>query len=78
MAFIKNLQRTCAVCGNIHNFQKIVETEGIGMRDLDTRLPGLSRNMMHLFMEKCPKCGAEIIHEGGCNICKNCGWTKCE
>ena len=57
MAFIKNLKRTCAVCGNIHNFQKIVETEGIGMRDLDTRLPGLSRNMMHLFMEKCPKCG---------------------
>ena len=57
MAFIKNLKRTCAVCGNNHNFQKIVETEGIGMRDLDTRLPGLSRNMMHLFMEKCPKCG---------------------
>ena len=27
---------------------------------------------------KCPKCGAELIHEGGCNICKNCGWTKCE
>lgn len=57
MAFIKNLKRTCAVCGNVHNFQKIVETEGIGMRDLDTRLPGLSRNMIHLFMEKCPKCG---------------------
>ena len=57
MAFIKNIKRTCAVCKNEHNFQKIVETEGIGMRDLDTRLPGLSRNMMHLFMEKCPKCG---------------------
>ena len=27
---------------------------------------------------KCPKCSAELIHEGGCNICKNCGWTKCE
>lgn len=27
---------------------------------------------------KCPKCGAELIHEGGCNICKNCGWTKCD
>ena len=54
---MKNLKRTCVVCGNTHNFQKIVETEGIGMRDLDTRLPGLSRNMIHLFMEKCPKCG---------------------
>ena len=57
MAFIKNLKKKCAVCGNEHNFQKIVETQAIGMRDLDTRLPGLSRNMMHLFMEKCPKCG---------------------
>lgn len=57
MAYIKNLKRRCAVCGNEHNFQKIVETEGIGMRDLDTRLPGLSRNTVHLFMEKCPQCG---------------------
>ena len=27
---------------------------------------------------KCPTCGAELLHEGGCNICKNCGWTKCD
>jgi ribonucleoside-diphosphate reductase alpha chain len=27
---------------------------------------------------KCPKCGAEIIHEGGCVICKDCGWSKCD
>jgi ribonucleoside-diphosphate reductase alpha chain len=27
---------------------------------------------------KCPKCGAELINEGGCNICKNCGWSKCD
>ena len=26
---------------------------------------------------KCPECGAEITFEGGCNICKNCGWSKC-
>ena len=25
----------------------------------------------------CPDCGAEIIVEGGCNICKSCGWSKC-
>ncbi len=26
----------------------------------------------------CPKCGSELVFEGGCNSCKNCGWTKCE
>jgi len=25
----------------------------------------------------CPECGAEVIHEGGCDICKNCGWSRC-
>lgn len=26
---------------------------------------------------KCPECGEEISFEGGCNICKSCGWSKC-
>ncbi|MDE7242911.1 MAG: adenosylcobalamin-dependent ribonucleoside-diphosphate reductase, partial [Oscillospiraceae bacterium] len=26
---------------------------------------------------KCPECGAELSFEGGCNICKSCGWSKC-
>lgn len=26
----------------------------------------------------CPDCGSEMISEGGCTICKNCGNTKCE
>ena len=25
----------------------------------------------------CPECGEEITFEGGCNICKSCGWSKC-
>lgn len=27
---------------------------------------------------KCPECGENIIFEGGCNICKSCGWSKCD
>jgi ribonucleoside-diphosphate reductase alpha chain len=27
---------------------------------------------------KCPKCGNPLIFEGGCNICKACGWSKCD
>lgn len=26
----------------------------------------------------CPQCGEELFFEGGCNICKACGWTKCD
>lgn len=26
---------------------------------------------------KCPQCGEPLIFEEGCNICKNCGWSKC-
>ena len=25
----------------------------------------------------CPQCGEELTFEGGCNICKSCGWSKC-
>ena len=26
---------------------------------------------------KCPECGEGIVFEGGCNVCKACGWSKC-
>lgn len=25
----------------------------------------------------CPECGNELVFDGGCNVCKNCGWSKC-
>ncbi len=28
--------------------------------------------------EVCPECGEPVMFEGGCKICKSCGWTKCE
>lgn len=27
--------------------------------------------------EVCPDCGEHLIYEGGCTICKNCGFSKC-
>lgn len=26
---------------------------------------------------KCPECGEPLSFEGGCNICRNCGWSRC-
>lgn len=28
-------------------------------------------------MKYCPDCGAKMEHEGGCAICRNCGFSKC-
>ena len=27
---------------------------------------------------KCPQCGGTLVFEGGCNTCKDCGWSKCD
>ena len=28
-------------------------------------------------MRACPECSAKVEHEGGCVICRNCGYSKC-
>lgn len=28
-------------------------------------------------MKECPNCGAELVHEGGCTHCVECGWSAC-
>lgn len=28
-------------------------------------------------MGKCPECGTGVEHEGGCVVCRNCGFSKC-
>lgn len=33
---------------------------------------------VYISKAKCPQCGGELIFEGGCNTCKNCGWSKCD
>ena len=30
-----------------------------------------------LHMTHCPDCGNPVEHEGGCVICKHCGFSKC-
>jgi ribonucleoside-diphosphate reductase alpha chain len=27
--------------------------------------------------EFCPDCGSRVEHEGGCNVCRSCGYSKC-
>jgi ribonucleoside-diphosphate reductase alpha chain len=36
------------------------------------------KNTESTIQYKCPECGKELIFEGGCVICHNCGWSRCE
>ena len=54
----------------------------IGSKFSDEELKFLKENNEVDFVKKyrkCPQCGEEIIHSGGCVICSTgCGWSKCE
>ena len=43
--------------------------EGPAASQAETVVPGR--------MLFCPECGAKLEHEGGCVICRNCGYSKC-
>ena len=38
---------------------------------------GTSRHHEVMQIGACPECGGAVEHEGGCAICRNCGFTKC-
>lgn len=42
-------------------------------KELDEELPPDPE-----ILNPCPQCGAELVFEGGCNVCKSCGWSKCD
>lgn len=50
----------------------IEETENVLTIDDDTL--NETSNNTHA---KCPECGGNLIFEGGCNTCHDCGWSKC-
>ena len=37
-----------------------------------------STNKKVIHKPQCPNCGGSLIFEGGCNTCKDCGWSKCD
>lgn len=51
----------------------------VGFSDIEEKeLEVAAPKIMPVSKAKCPQCGGELIFEGGCNTCKNCGWSKCD
>ena len=47
--------------------ERVVELRGIGDGKTETKANG----------SKCPECGSVMEHEGGCVVCRSCGYSKC-
>ena len=61
-----------------HNFLDITKTLPKNKKqeplDITNMLTKKKKEVKHA----CPECGEEIVNEGGCVICKNCGYSKCD
>lgn len=46
--------------------------------ELEHKEPAHIKPQTETSKAKCPHCGGNLVFEGGCNTCKNCGWSKCD
>ena len=51
---------------------KVENVSSVVLKDKDT-----NKVVLDLSIEKCPECGEPLQHEGGCDVCKNCGYSHC-
>lgn len=45
---------------------------------IDTPKQSKKKIVANATSSKCPHCGGNLVFEGGCNTCKDCGWSKCD
>lgn len=70
------------LCEKINN--RLFDTEELAEEDTQTSWDEDWYNDSNSAIEDlkskptCPECGEPIVFEGGCNICKSCGWSKCD
>ena len=58
----------CSLCSTQCEYSTVNGNEMTATLDMD--LPWS-------MIKDCPECGSKMQHEGGCVICKNCGFSKC-
>ena len=46
-------------------------------RAIEEVLGEMSESVRVFLINKCPDCGSPLRRESGCNICDNCGYSKC-
>ena len=59
---------------NVYSNVKIKETL---TSNLNNKTDAPKNQIITSSTHNCPECGEPLIHEGGCDICKMCGYSKC-
>ncbi len=52
--------------------------EHYNSQGLDTHNGNGDKYTENMLVGACPECGGCVEHEGGCSVCHDCGFTKCE
>lgn len=63
------------MCNEMKEDLGVIEDEDVQESEKDISDENTVRTDLSKY--KCPECGSELVHEGGCVSCKICGWSKC-
>nr|HQH62572.1 TSCPD domain-containing protein [Clostridiales bacterium] len=82
---IRQPGRKCTSCPDAIGrvIQKVIASNGFkegGLELAEQVVKAAPKTDEHLIasqIRKCPECGAKVEHEGGCVICRECGYSKC-
>lgn len=61
----------------IDMYKEVQNDLGFTPENTKTMKKNQQRNTAVSNTAKCPSCGETLVFEGGCNVCKACGWSKC-
>lgn len=58
----------CSLCSTQCKYSTVIDNEATATLDMDVPWS---------MIKDCPECGSKLQHEGGCVICRDCGFSKC-
>lgn len=78
-ALERSMGKTIVVNGNSDvneaDIKRYVDINNEELERANKKKPNLGKNNSNGAL--CPECGHELEHEGGCVICRSCGYSKC-
>ena len=57
MTTLYRVEKKCAVCGAVEEYEDIGSSNSFGSPDLDTRPPEMLRSTIFAWVQRCPQCG---------------------